>query len=69
MAPAGLPADRVAQIQATVAAILKEPAMKTQMETLGMIPVGSSPEELAATIQKDRKDMEPLVKRLGIKLQ
>ncbi len=69
MAPAGLPAATVSQIQATVAAILKEPAMKTQMETLGMIPVGSSPEELAATIQKDRKDMEPLVKRLGIKLQ
>lgn len=69
MAPAGVPADRVAQIHASVAAILKEPAMKTQMETLGMIPVGSSPEELAATIQKDRKDMEPLVKLLGIKLQ
>ncbi|MES2911487.1 MAG: tripartite tricarboxylate transporter substrate binding protein [Pseudomonadota bacterium] len=69
MAPAGLPAATISQIQATVAAILKEPAMKTQMETLGMIPVGSSPDELAATIQKDRKDMEPLVKRLGIKLQ
>lgn len=69
MAPAGLPAATVSQIQATVAAILKEPAMKTQMETLGMIPVGSSPEELAATIQKDRKDMEPLVKKLDIKLQ
>lgn len=69
MAPAGLPAATVSQIQATVATILKEPAMKTQMETLGMIPVGSSPDELAATIQKDRKDMEPLVKRLGIKLQ
>jgi tripartite-type tricarboxylate transporter receptor subunit TctC len=69
MAPAGVPADRVAQIHASVAAILKEPAMKTQMEALGMIPIGSSPEELAATIQKDRKDMEPLVKLLGIKLQ
>jgi tripartite-type tricarboxylate transporter receptor subunit TctC len=39
------------------------------METLGMIPIGSTPEELAATIESDRADMGPLIKELGIKLQ
>lgn len=69
MAPAGVPQDRVALIQKSVADILKEPAMRAQMETLGMIPIGSTPEELAATIKADRADMEPLIKELGIKLQ
>jgi len=43
--------------------------MRSQMETLGMIPIGSTPEALAATIEADRADMEPLIKELGIKLQ
>jgi tripartite-type tricarboxylate transporter receptor subunit TctC len=69
MGPAGIPKDRVAQIQKAVSDILKDPAMQAQMETLGMIPIGSTPEELAATIQADRADMGPLIKELGIKLQ
>ena len=43
--------------------------MQAQMQTLGMIPIGSTPEELAATIQADRAEMGPLIKELGIKLQ
>lgn len=68
MAPAGTPADVVDRIQKTVAELLKDPAMKAQMLTYGMTPVGSTPAELAETIKKDLKDMEPLVKELGIKL-
>ena len=33
------------------------------------IAIGSSPEEHAATIERDRKEMAPLIKELGIKLQ
>lgn len=69
MGPAGMPKDRVAQIQNAVSDILKDPAMKAQMETLGMIPIGSSPDELASTIESDRAEMGPLIKELGIKLQ
>lgn len=69
MAPAGTPKERVALIQQSVSDILKDPAMKAQMETLGMIPIGSSPQELAATIESDRADMGPLIRELGIKLQ
>ncbi|MCC3262804.1 tripartite tricarboxylate transporter substrate binding protein, partial [Paenibacillus polymyxa] len=66
MGPAGIPKERVAQIQKAVSAILKDPAMQAQMEPRGMIPIGSTPEELAATIQADRADMGPLIKELGI---
>lgn len=69
MGPIGIPADRVRQIEQDVRKVLQEPAMKARMESLGMIPVGSSPEELADTIRQDRKEMEPLVKQLGIRLQ
>ncbi|OZI73794.1 Bug family tripartite tricarboxylate transporter substrate binding protein [Bordetella genomosp. 2] len=69
MGPAGMPAERVAFIRESVAAVLQESAMRAQMQTLGMIPVGSSPQELAATIESDRADMEPLIKELGIRLQ
>lgn len=68
MAPAGIPADRVDTIQKTVANILQEPAMQAQMQTLGMIPVGSTPTVLAETIQSDRVEMAPLIKELGIRL-
>ena len=69
MAPAGTPAEVVTGIQRTVAGILKEPEMVARMESLGMVPVGSSARELADTIAADRKEMEPLIRQLGITLQ
>lgn len=69
MGPAGMPAERVGVIQSAVAEILKEPAMQKQLQTLGMMPVGSSPAMLAETILQERRAMQPLVKELGIKLQ
>ena len=68
MGPAGMPAERVALIQQTVAQILQEPATLKQMETLGMMPVGSTPQQMAETIAQDRLAMRPLVKELGIRL-
>ena len=68
MAPAGIPPERVALIQKTVAQILQEPAMLKQLETLGMMPVGSTPQQMAETIAQERLLMQPLVKELGIRL-
>jgi tripartite-type tricarboxylate transporter receptor subunit TctC len=69
MGPAGIPPERIALIQKTVAQILQEPAMLKQLETLGMMPVGSTPQQMAETIAQDRLLMQPLVKELGIRLQ
>jgi tripartite-type tricarboxylate transporter receptor subunit TctC len=68
MAPAGIAPERVALIQKTVAQILQEPAMLKQLETLGMMPVGSTPQQMAETIAQERLLMQPLVKELGIRL-
>ena len=69
MGPAGVPAERVRVIQQTVAEILKEPLIQKQLQTLGMMAVGSEPQMLADTIAQERRAMQPLVKELGIKLQ
>ena len=69
MAPTGVPPERARFIQEAVARALADPAMKTQMETLGMTPIGGTAEDLAQTIATDRAEMEPLIKSLGIRLQ
>ncbi len=68
MGPAGIPPERIALIQKTVAQILQEPAMLKQLETLGMMPVGSTPQQMGETITQERLLMQPLVKELGIRL-
>ena len=68
MGPAGMPADRVALIQQAVAKVLQEPEMRQRLENFGMIPVGSTPQQMAQTIEQDRRVMAPLVKELGIRL-
>ncbi len=69
MGPAGMPPERVAFIQKTVAQVLQEPAMLKQLETMGMMPVASTAQEMADTIKNERSAMQPLVKELGIRLQ
>ena len=54
MGPAGIPPERIALIQKTVAQILQEPAMLKQLETLGMMPVGSTPQQMGETITQER---------------
>jgi tripartite-type tricarboxylate transporter receptor subunit TctC len=68
MGPTGIPSERVALIQKTVAQILQEPAMLKQLETLGMMPVGSTSQQMGQTIAQERLLMQPLVKELGIRL-
>lgn len=69
MAPAGIPADRAAKIQQDVSAVLKEPDIQARMESLGMVVDGSGADALARTIAQERQEMEPLVRRLNIRLQ
>ncbi len=69
VAPAGLPKKLVGEIQQAMAEVLKEPELQAQFATLGMIAIGSGPEELAQTIASDRAVMGPLIKELDIKLQ
>ena len=69
MGPAGLSAEQAAFIGDSVAEVLQEPAMRQQMQQLGMIPIGGDAQALRETIAAERAEMAPLVRELGIRLQ
>jgi tripartite-type tricarboxylate transporter receptor subunit TctC len=51
--PAGLPADKVAQMNREVDAVLAMPEVKEQLAKQGMIPATGSPAQLGDTIKQD----------------
>jgi len=51
--PAGTPRERVGRIQQEVAKILRTPESKLRFDEVGLVPVGSTPEEFAVFIEKD----------------
>lgn len=51
--PGSLPAASAQRLSAAVAAALKDPALQARMNGLGLAPIGSTPEQLAAVQQKD----------------
>lgn len=69
MAPAGTPADRVTRIHRDITTVLRDPAVIARMETLGMLIDGGGADTVTRTIAQDRRDMEPLVRKLNIRLQ
>ena len=66
LAPAGLPADLKAKIHRDAADAMKSPAVKERFQTLGAVPVGSTPEELAVLIRADYEKWGPIIKAAGI---
>jgi tripartite-type tricarboxylate transporter receptor subunit TctC len=66
LAPAGLPGDVKAKINRDAADAMKSPAVKDRFQTLGAVPVGSTPEEIAALIRADYEKWGPIIKAAGI---
>ena len=46
--PAKSPTDIIAKINADMAAMLRDPAIKGKFKVLGVLPQGSTPQELTA---------------------
>jgi len=53
MAPAGTPAEIVRKLSQHVDAVLADATLKEKLATLGMEAAGGTPQQLAATIQKE----------------
>jgi tripartite-type tricarboxylate transporter receptor subunit TctC len=68
MAPAGTPADRLSTVEQAMIEAAQSETVKTRLSEFGYIVTGRSGADLAETIRQDRIRFEPLVKRLGIKL-
>jgi tripartite-type tricarboxylate transporter receptor subunit TctC len=66
--PAGTPRDVVELINRNVAKALTAPDVKQRLETLGLDPIGSTPDEFASKIRKDSDRWSNVVKAAHIKI-
>jgi tripartite-type tricarboxylate transporter receptor subunit TctC len=66
MAPAGTPAPIVKKISEDIASILKTPEMQARWQTLGAIPITSTPAELDAIIRSDADRYGKILQAAGV---
>jgi tripartite-type tricarboxylate transporter receptor subunit TctC len=67
--PAGLPADVIAKIHGAAVKALATPVVKERFATLGIQPVGSTPEQFGAVIREDLARWTKVVKAADVKVQ
>ncbi len=67
-APAGMPGDMIAKLNAVLKPILAAPEMRERIIALGAEPAFSTPDELAKMLANDLVRLEPIVKRTGASL-
>jgi tripartite-type tricarboxylate transporter receptor subunit TctC len=67
VAPKGTPAPIIDKLQAEVAKILADPAIKAKADASGLYPATSTPAEFAAFIRKEAQRWSVVVKDSGMK--
>ena len=68
-APAGTPHERIVRLHTEIARILKTPDMRTRITESGLRPIGSTPEEFAAFIERDYVFFEKALRAAKIEPQ
>ena len=69
LAPAGTPPAVIATLAGAIREIMAEPDMRERLTKLGFVPVGSSPEEFARTIDAQLTKWKDVIASAGIKAQ
>jgi tripartite-type tricarboxylate transporter receptor subunit TctC len=69
IAPAGLPKDVLAKLNAAINRAIATPAFVARFGAIGDEPAGGTPEEFAETIRKDSAKWADVIKRSGAKLE
>jgi tripartite-type tricarboxylate transporter receptor subunit TctC len=67
-APAGTPPEIVERLNAALQPILASAAIKERIVLLGAEPAASTPEQLAKLLAEDLARLEPIVRKIGAKL-
>ena len=67
--PAGMPADAVAKVHAAAVKALATPQVKERFASLGVQPVGNTPEQFGAVIREDLARWSKVIKSAGIKVE
>lgn len=68
VAPVGFPEAAAQWLNAQVNAALKDPALVAQLETLGAVPVGGTPQQMASFMKTQATRWERVIKDSNIKL-
>jgi tripartite-type tricarboxylate transporter receptor subunit TctC len=69
IAPAGMPKELVAKIQAAANKVVFTPDIAKRFRDAGAEPIGNTPEQFAAEILKEKEKMAALVKKQNIKFE
>lgn len=67
--PAGMPADAVAKVHEAAVKALATPAVKERFASLGVQPVGNTPEQWGAEIRTDMARWAKVIKAANIKVE
>ena len=68
-APAGTPRERIVRLNTEIVRILRLPDMRTRIEESGLRPIGSTPEEFVAFIERDYAFFEKAIRTAKIEPQ
>jgi tripartite-type tricarboxylate transporter receptor subunit TctC len=68
-APAKTPRETVAKINAAVTAALAKPEVKQRLEALGLVALGSTPQQLTASMKDNTERWGPVIKATGYTMQ
>jgi tripartite-type tricarboxylate transporter receptor subunit TctC len=69
VAPAGTPKETIARIQTDLASVLKLPAVRDKLVTLGLYPVGSTPDEFGTFMHRVSVKFGKVIQEAGIKAE
>ena len=69
LAPAATPQPLIDRLAAELAKIMRDPAIKAKFADLGVESIGSTPAELAAFMEDERKKWAEVVKAASIKIE
>jgi tripartite-type tricarboxylate transporter receptor subunit TctC len=68
LAPAGTPPEIVSKLSMEIGKIARSPEMRERLVAMGAEPVGGTPEEFKAVIDRDIAKWKPLAQKVGIKV-
>jgi tripartite-type tricarboxylate transporter receptor subunit TctC len=68
-APARTPPEIIRKMHEDTVAALSDPTIKERLEQLGVVVVGSTPEELAAFLKAEMDKWAPVIKEAGITIR
>jgi len=69
VAPAKTPPEVVAKLSVAIQTLVKDPAFRARLVEIGSVPIGDTPEQYRATIEKDLVRWKKVVTDAGVKIE